>query len=291
MKRKVLKNQGGKTMDYNYIDNAKEKQFNIMKNWFFERFEDPVENTSYDSREGGYMYAWGGPYDAYETLIEEFEDVFPEEIIMELAEMLSDNCVEWEGIPTEEDLDFDFEYITEYGFLPINTFNEAINEVKSLRFIDIGKELGKAYYSMLFIKTITIIETYLSDKFIYEILNNKDSFKTFFEKNKDFNQRKIQLSEIYITYERLEEIAKRYLGDLIWHKLPKVSKLYMHILEVDFQVHVPSLAKDIVKRHDLVHRNGKDKEGSMIEITLDDVDNLINKVVGLCEFIEEELAK
>lgn len=275
-------------MGNNYLYEAKKEQFEIMRNWFFERFEDPVENTPYDSKEGGYMYIWGGPYDAYEVLLEEFEDDFPEEIIKEFAEEISDDCVEWEGIPTEEDFDFKFEHITEYDFLLSEIFNEAIRDVKELLSLNIDKGLKRAYYSMLFIKCITIIETYLSDKFIFEVLNSEDGLRAFIEKNKDFSKRTFNLAEIYLTYEALDEIAKRYLGDLIWHNLSKVNKLYSAVLGIDFQTYLSSLAKDINKRHDLVHRNGKNKDGEMIEITIDDVDNLINKIESLFKFIDDK---
>ena len=43
---------------------GKAKQRKYMLYWFRERFEDPVEETPYNSREGGYLYIWGGPYDA-----------------------------------------------------------------------------------------------------------------------------------------------------------------------------------------------------------------------------------
>ena len=31
-------------------------------------FEDPANETPYESSEGGYIYIWGGPYDALEQL-------------------------------------------------------------------------------------------------------------------------------------------------------------------------------------------------------------------------------
>jgi hypothetical protein len=39
-----------------------------MVKWFFENFEDPAEETPFESAEGGYQYIWGGPYNANEEL-------------------------------------------------------------------------------------------------------------------------------------------------------------------------------------------------------------------------------
>lgn len=43
--------------------------------WFLDNYEDPANAVPYDSREGGYQYYAGGPYDPWDVLIEEFEDV------------------------------------------------------------------------------------------------------------------------------------------------------------------------------------------------------------------------
>ena len=43
-------------------------QTEAMRKWFFEHFEDPAHRTPYESREGGYQWIWGGPYDARERL-------------------------------------------------------------------------------------------------------------------------------------------------------------------------------------------------------------------------------
>src|SRR6516164_4356205 len=49
-----------------------------MVDWFFANFEDPAESTPYD---GGYVYIWGGPYDAREELNEAFGVVATERAI------------------------------------------------------------------------------------------------------------------------------------------------------------------------------------------------------------------
>jgi hypothetical protein len=43
--------------------------------WFLDNYEDPANGVPYESREGGYQYYLGGPYDPWEVLFAEFEDV------------------------------------------------------------------------------------------------------------------------------------------------------------------------------------------------------------------------
>ena len=40
----------------------------LMMQWFHQNYEDPAENTSYVSAEGGYLWNHGGPYDARDEL-------------------------------------------------------------------------------------------------------------------------------------------------------------------------------------------------------------------------------
>ncbi|HEX9023368.1 MAG TPA: HEPN-associated N-terminal domain-containing protein, partial [Geobacteraceae bacterium] len=70
--------------------------------WFYSKYEDPANNCPYESKEGGYQYIWGGPYDAYEELFQEFSGIYPDEIIEDLADELNDRSYEWSGKPSSE---------------------------------------------------------------------------------------------------------------------------------------------------------------------------------------------
>src|ERR1019366_5514473 len=55
---------------------ARQKEY--MRYWFYRNFEDPANETPYNSEEGGYLFIWGGPYDAREELYAEFEKLVPD---------------------------------------------------------------------------------------------------------------------------------------------------------------------------------------------------------------------
>jgi len=74
----------------------KEELVEVMKTWFFHNFEDPAEKTPYESAEGGYIYIWGGPYDASDVLSSEFGDYVPEKVINEVvAGVQADGHYDW----------------------------------------------------------------------------------------------------------------------------------------------------------------------------------------------------
>ena len=67
-----------------------------LVDWFHYFYEDPANETPYNSREGGYLYIKGGPYSAEEELRENFENVVPEEAILEAVEEIqSDGLFDW----------------------------------------------------------------------------------------------------------------------------------------------------------------------------------------------------
>lgn len=74
---------------------GRERQREYVLSWFYRNFEDPAEETPHDSREGGYQYIWGGPYDAREELWSEFEGILSEERIEEIAERVERRAIEW----------------------------------------------------------------------------------------------------------------------------------------------------------------------------------------------------
>lgn len=91
---------------------GRERQREYVLSWFYRNFEDPAEQTPHESREGGYLYIWGGPYDAREELWSEFEGILSEERIEEIAERIERRGTEWAPGPdhpnhasNQEDLD------------------------------------------------------------------------------------------------------------------------------------------------------------------------------------------
>lgn len=71
-----------------------------LVDWFHYFYEDPANETPYNSREGGYLYIKGGPYSAEEELRENFEDVVPEDAILEaVADIQSNGLFDWAPSP------------------------------------------------------------------------------------------------------------------------------------------------------------------------------------------------
>jgi hypothetical protein len=273
-----MKLKGYPEYDCNYpADELKKEnkkiQVDVMREWFFENYENPVESLPYESKEGGYIFIWGGPFDAKEVLYDRFSGIVPEDVIDELVEKLEGDSIEWSGIPGRIDdyLRDAMESNTKYH----ETFQKNIHSIEELLSNDVKRGLKKVFYQLLYVNVITALETYLSDAFINSIMSNIELMRKFVETNPEFKSEKFCLSDIFSKMDAIENNVRKYLLDLIWHNLEKVKHMYSSTLGVDF----PSIYKEILRaisvRHDIVHRNGKKKDGKDNKIAKKDVRALI----------------
>jgi hypothetical protein len=77
----------------------RERQIEYMRFRFGQHFEDPAQETPYNSEEGGYLYIWGGPYNAAEQLGDEFGEFIPEDRIQEVVNYVErDGTVDWRQV-------------------------------------------------------------------------------------------------------------------------------------------------------------------------------------------------
>jgi hypothetical protein len=85
-------------------DACKKLAYEFLEAWFLQHYADPEESCPYESREGGYQWIWGGPYDAEEELSDEWGGVFTEAFLAQVAEDLCEahNCYAWSGAPDED---------------------------------------------------------------------------------------------------------------------------------------------------------------------------------------------
>lgn len=272
-------------------DSEREAQLQMMRDWFFEHFEDPAERTPYESREGGYIWIWGGPYDAHEELGAKFGDSVPEDVIEELAEELTGICWEWAPTPSREDYDDylvdDIALITEYH----SNFISAIHSIEKLLEVEVDGSVSHCFYRLLYVNVITALETYLSDAFINTVMRDPQLMRRFIETTPEFRNEKVALSDVFSALENIEQRAKGYLAEVVWHNLERVKPMYRDTLGIEFPKDIGAVFSAIVKRHDIVHRNGKSKAGDEILVSRDDVVGLIEAVQAFAHEVDMPLKK
>jgi hypothetical protein len=157
-----------------------------------------------------------------------------------------------------------------------NTFLQSTFEIEALVEAKLqGSRLRKSLNRLLYANVISALETYLSDAFINIVMSNPALIRKVVETTPEFKKRKFDLSEIYIRYDSLETQVGEYLANVIYHDLAKVKNMYMSVLGIEFPDDLSKMYAAISNRHDVVHRNGKNKNGNTLEIGKEEITALI----------------
>lgn len=251
-----------------------EDQQEAMKAWFFSNFEDPAHRTPYESSEGGYIWIWGGPYDAREQLQQRFSGAAPLEVINELAAQLSLQSAEW--APVEQPGDYEEYFIDALTSLSAfsDTFSSAILDIEKLLEAKIDSSVEDCFCRQIFVGVITALESYLADAFVNTVMNDPSRLRLFIETTPEFQKEKFSLADVYKVSQGIDQRASEYLADVVWHNLPRVKAMFDDTLGIKLP-DIGDLMKAVVKRHDLVHRNGKMKNGGQWLISREDIKALI----------------
>jgi uncharacterized protein YdcH (DUF465 family) len=273
---------------------GKKRQQDIMRQWFYERYEDPVNSQPYDSEEGGYIYVNGGPFDAREELEAEFSPIVKQAVIDELAKELEDVCMDW----THTD-SYDLELYPE-DFYEINASLDNQTPLENLRQSlvllqrllaekdQMDHSLHKFQLMMIYIFCITSLETYLSDVFAKHVMNDTELKKKYLGSEKSLKEQKISLSQVFDKYEEIDDLIKKEISNTTFHNLRRVKWLFQEVLNVDIG-DISNLANLIHKRHDFIHRGGKDTEGREVITTKLEVEDLIKAVEDFCAAMDAKI--
>jgi hypothetical protein len=109
-----------------------------------------------------------------------------------------------------------------------------------------------------------------------------------------FKKEVFKLSDIFGRTDRLErDIRTMLLGEIVWHRLINMGKMFKDTFDVDFPE--PDEMKDLLRaidiRHDLVHRSGRTKEGVEHMITPAGIEKLIIDANDLVTRIDSQEEK
>lgn len=165
------------------------------------------------------------------------------------------------------------------------TFQTEILNLKLLNDIDTNNaSLNSILKKQIYTAAVVSMETFLSDSFINLTLKNEERIKRFVKTHPDFKDRKFDLKDIFEQFDRIKDTAKTVMIETIYHNLPKVKLMYESVFDITFPT-MSEAIKCVNTRHDLVHRNGKTKEGTriilnkrMVEIVISIIENFIGSL-------------
>ena len=186
-----------------------------------------------------------------------------------------DNVIDVEEhIPGEDD-----EYYDKLLFKETHSDTEkAIEAIEKL-----PQEIKGNLYRLLYANIISKLEAFLCDTIVNYVLSCETHKRRFVQNYEPLATQKFQMSAIYAKYECLDTIIRGSLSRIVYHNIELVRKLYKKVANIELP-NTKLVEEAITIRHDIVHRNGKDKDGNSHFVTRIDVEMLSDHVL---DFIYE----
>jgi hypothetical protein len=253
-----------------------------MRHWFLSHYCDPAVETPFTSEGGGYIWIYGGPYDPGEELRARFGDFVDDEAIDKLAnELRLEGGLEWAKIRFPDAFDQRFDIEVESSETPLAKLKERL--AKSEKILDLkgDEEAMELAPSLAFGSAISALEAHLFETVVYWVENDERVLRGLVAKLPDLKDQPMKLGDIFQKYEGLQQQVKGYLQHLVWHRWDKVAQLFIY----GFDFRPPSFAPfedALVKRHDIVHRSGHDKDSNPVSVTADDARELAEAIRDFC---------
>lgn len=145
------------------------------------------------------------------------------------------------------------------------------------------------FLRMIYASAITSLETYLSDTFYHRVMGSTERMEKLLATTPEFNDRKFSISEVIEWHRNLQVKVSDYLMGLVWHNLHKIHHMYREVLSVYFPADSSPIHRAIVVRHDLVHRNGRTKDGKSHRLSLEQVQELILHLEQFVDTLQAQL--
>jgi hypothetical protein len=254
----------------------REGQIELMREWFLARYCDPAEETPYESREGGYIWIWGGPYDADEELQGRFSHIVEDDVIEELVDDLnSDGGYQWAPVRRDDDRDYEdlFGLDLDQPVDPLTRLQERLAGSISVLSLEGAEPTMEHLARMAFGAAISALEAYLWETVAYWAKSNPEVLKGIVKNIPELRDQPIKLGDVFDEHEGIEARVMLYLQNLVWHRFDKAAMLLRHGLGINPPSFKP-FKEALAKRHDIVHRSGHDTEGNAVVVTAQDAREL-----------------
>lgn len=267
-------------------------QIEAMRRWFHARYEDPANQTPYSSQEGGYMFVFGGPYDPNDVIQERFEHSVHYKVMEKLIQDLwSDVGDAWAPIEHEGvDYDDELSFLVIHRSDPMRFLQGRLAQIDAVLAVPTPAFEAELIHQMAHSSLIAALEAYLADTVTYWVGHDNAALRRFVSRNKDFKARALTLDQVFDRLDGLDEEVRQYLQDLIWHRLDKIKPMVQAGLDIVVP-DIGELMREVVIRHDIVHRAGRTRDGNLASVSAEDVRRVRDMVAAFAQAIESELKR
>lgn len=255
----------------------------ILKEWFLSDYK-PFPRTA--KKQGINV---DDIYNVIDVIGDEFSEILEPNFLAEVSDEIEHEfrSKQWLKRPNDEDID-DYYLDTDY----YGNFKASVESIKLLNAQSniLRSDIQQSLNRMLYANIITAMESYLSDAFINTVTRNEKYVRNLVETTPELRDRRLNLGDIFKQLESLDQEVRHYLTSrFVWHRLERVKTMYQYTLGINFPDQLDSLISAVLKRHSLVHRNGKTEEGDNLLIREKDIKQLLAQVEPFIASIDEQL--
>ncbi len=149
-----------------------------------------------------------------------------------------------------------------------------------------------AFYPMIFANIINTMESYLMDAYLNVIEKNESIIESSLENIPELGKKSIKQAKLFKKIRTIKNDVKDYIiNNLVFHNINRIRVLYGKVLDISFTTDLTFIMNAVLLRHDIVHRNGKDKTGKKTVITKHMIEDLIKQVRDFINEIQSQLVE
>lgn len=166
--------------------------------------------------------------------------------------------------------------------LAFSLFNMQMSTLKE----ELPDDPSDSTIKMTYSYSMTLMETCLGDMIKSLILSDEYYLKNAINNVDELGKMKLPLKEVYLNPDIVKKVVIKTFSDYLYHNVEKIVPVYSAVLGEKTPKDVSDKMAEIIEitkiRHDIVHRNGVDKEGNARSLTLQ---VLLNDMNVIYEFV------
>jgi len=184
----------------------------------------------------------------------------------------------------EEEWDDSWEYVEPSTF---DEFNATMQKLRGMLESDLVLT-NDIFLKMVDAFAVTAMEAYLSGTLIEKVKQNEKYLLNAAQKIEDIKDEKMTLYEVVKSPDQAQKRILEKLYEFMYHNLPKIKRIYETVFEIKIDYSLKDLMTIVRRRHDIVHRNGKNKDGveivliaATVEQDIDVISSFVKKINDL----------
>lgn len=160
-------------------------------------------------------------------------------------------------------------------------YDISVNEIISLLNCSINSNLSHVLYKYAFIGVFAAFEYFLCNVCRCYIIKENVYMEKFLKSNKKYKNETFKMYEIFSKYSSIKKLVDEYICDIVYHNTTKVCDIFYSVF--DIKLDMTDFVSYVLIRHDIIHRNGRTKNGSLTYVTKKLVNDLIECTNGIVE--------